>query len=152
MLWRYVSIYINTYMLNIHCVNRPFKEYRFFKFILFSLLALAQKWLQKRCLLLEVQASWVNPLKLLFWQSSPPMKNGYLLVLKMQTWRELENYFVCLYLIVAFWCSDLQSTRQLFEKHAPTHVIHLAAMVGGLFHNMNNNLNFLVTFTNQIYT
>lgn len=38
---------------------------------------------------------------------------------------------------------DLQATRRLFEKYKPTHVIHLAAMVGGLFHNMNNNLDFL---------
>lgn len=28
--------------------------------------------------------------------------------------------------------------------HKPTHVIHLAAMVGGLFHNMSHNLDFLV--------
>ncbi|KAL9705185.1 hypothetical protein quinque_008703 [Culex quinquefasciatus] len=39
--------------------------------------------------------------------------------------------------------TDLQSTRSMFERHQPTHVIHLAAMVGGLFHNMNNNLDFL---------
>lgn len=39
--------------------------------------------------------------------------------------------------------TDLQATRVLFEKYKPTHVIHLAAMVGGLFHNMNNNLDFL---------
>uniref|UniRef100_A0A6M2DQ98 GDP-L-fucose synthase n=1 Tax=Xenopsylla cheopis TaxID=163159 RepID=A0A6M2DQ98_XENCH len=38
---------------------------------------------------------------------------------------------------------DLASTRKLFEDVKPTHVIHLAAMVGGLFHNMNNNLDFL---------
>lgn len=31
----------------------------------------------------------------------------------------------------------------MFDKYQPTHVIHLAAMVGGLFHNMNNNLDFL---------
>lgn len=29
-----------------------------------------------------------------------------------------------------------EATRQIFEKHQPTHVIHLAAMVGGLFRNM----------------
>jgi hypothetical protein len=40
--------------------------------------------------------------------------------------------------------SDLDATRQLFDKHKPTHVIHLAAMVGGLFHNMSHNLDFLV--------
>lgn len=39
---------------------------------------------------------------------------------------------------------DLKETRALFDKYKPTHVIHLAAMVGGLFHNMNNNLHFLV--------
>ncbi|XP_070543558.1 GDP-L-fucose synthase-like isoform X2 [Ptychodera flava] len=30
----------------------------------------------------------------------------------------------------------------LFEKHKPTHVIHLAAMVGGLFRNLAFNLDF----------
>ncbi|KAF8128676.1 epimerase-domain-containing protein [Boletus edulis] len=30
---------------------------------------------------------------------------------------------------------DPQQTLQLFEKHQPTHVIHLAALVGGLFAN-----------------
>ncbi|XP_014218752.1 probable GDP-L-fucose synthase [Copidosoma floridanum] len=38
---------------------------------------------------------------------------------------------------------DKKSTENLFEKHKPTHVIHLAAMVGGLFHNMTHNLDFL---------
>ncbi|XP_053605330.1 GDP-L-fucose synthase [Plodia interpunctella] len=33
-------------------------------------------------------------------------------------------------------------TEALFEKYQPTYVIHLAAMVGGLFHNMANNLSF----------
>lgn len=42
-------------------------------------------------------------------------------------------------------CSDKVSTVELFDKHKPTHVIHLAAMVGGLFHNMAHNLDFLVT-------
>lgn len=37
---------------------------------------------------------------------------------------------------------DLEATRQLFVKHRPTHVIHLAAMVGGLFHNLHCNLQF----------
>uniref|UniRef100_A0A336MFY6 GDP-L-fucose synthase n=1 Tax=Culicoides sonorensis TaxID=179676 RepID=A0A336MFY6_CULSO len=39
--------------------------------------------------------------------------------------------------------TNLEATKALFEKHQPTHVIHLAAMVGGLFHNMSNNLDFL---------
>ncbi|ETN68704.1 ubiquitin--protein ligase [Necator americanus] len=38
--------------------------------------------------------------------------------------------------------SDLQATRKLFEDVRPTHVIHLAAMVGGLFHNLAHNLEF----------
>ncbi|XP_050299750.1 GDP-L-fucose synthase [Anthonomus grandis grandis] len=38
---------------------------------------------------------------------------------------------------------DYNATKQLFEKYKPTHVIHLAAMVGGLFHNMSHNLDFL---------
>ncbi|XP_018322066.1 GDP-L-fucose synthase-like [Agrilus planipennis] len=38
---------------------------------------------------------------------------------------------------------NLEDTKRLFAKHQPTHVIHLAAMVGGLFHNMSHNLDFL---------
>ena len=37
---------------------------------------------------------------------------------------------------------ELDETRAVFKKHRPTHVIHLAAMVGGLFHNMRANLDF----------
>ncbi|XP_074149282.1 GDP-L-fucose synthase [Sminthopsis crassicaudata] len=37
---------------------------------------------------------------------------------------------------------DTVQTRALFEKHRPTHVIHLAAMVGGLFRNIKYNLDF----------
>ena len=40
--------------------------------------------------------------------------------------------------------SDMAATRALFERHRPTHVIHLAAMVGGLFKNMKFKLDFLV--------
>lgn len=39
-------------------------------------------------------------------------------------------------------------TLAVFEKHRPTHVIHLAAMVGGLFKNMKYNLDF---WRNNIY-
>lgn len=35
-------------------------------------------------------------------------------------------------------------TQAVFLKHQPTHVIHLAAMVGGLFKNMRANLDFWV--------
>lgn len=38
--------------------------------------------------------------------------------------------------------SDSDRTHELFLKYKPTHVIHLAAMVGGLFHNLDNNLQF----------
>ncbi|XP_042212036.1 GDP-L-fucose synthase-like [Homarus americanus] len=42
--------------------------------------------------------------------------------------------------------ADLKSateTRAVFEKHRPSHVIHLAAMVGGLYRNMKYNCDFL---------
>lgn len=42
---------------------------------------------------------------------------------------------------------DKLQTDALFERHKPTHVIHLAAMVGGLFHNMAHNLGFFVSST-----
>ncbi|KAM6125992.1 GDP-L-fucose synthase isoform 1-T1 [Pterocles gutturalis] len=41
--------------------------------------------------------------------------------------------------------ADLTSaaeTKALFEQHKPSHVIHLAAMVGGLFKNIRYNLDF----------
>ncbi|XP_032111192.1 GDP-L-fucose synthase isoform X3 [Sapajus apella] len=38
--------------------------------------------------------------------------------------------------------TDAAQTRTLFEKVRPTHVIHLAAMVGGLFRNIKYNLDF----------
>ena len=37
---------------------------------------------------------------------------------------------------------DLAITRSLFDKHRPTHVIHLAALVGGLFRNMKYKADF----------
>ena len=36
------------------------------------------------------------------------------------------------------------ATKAIFEKHKPTHVIHLAALVGGLFKNLKYNLDFWV--------
>ena len=33
---------------------------------------------------------------------------------------------------------------EVFKKHKPTHVIHLAALVGGLFKNLRQNLDFFV--------
>ncbi|KAH9911036.1 NAD-dependent epimerase/dehydratase [Fomitopsis serialis] len=38
---------------------------------------------------------------------------------------------------------DPVQTKALFEKHKPTHVIHLAAIVGGVYINMKRNLTFL---------
>lgn len=38
---------------------------------------------------------------------------------------------------------DYESTKSVFEKYHPTHVIHLAAMVGGLYRNIKFNLDFL---------
>lgn len=41
--------------------------------------------------------------------------------------------------------SDRAATKAIFEKYKPTHVIHLAAMVGGLFRNLKYNLDFFRT-------
>ncbi|KAF8842855.1 epimerase-domain-containing protein [Paxillus ammoniavirescens] len=38
---------------------------------------------------------------------------------------------------------DPEQTLKLFEKHQPTHVIHLAALVGGLFANRERKMTFL---------
>ncbi|KAF5291844.1 hypothetical protein FQA39_LY14181 [Lamprigera yunnana] len=38
---------------------------------------------------------------------------------------------------------DYKATENIFKQHSPTHVVHLAAMVGGLFHNLSHNLDFL---------
>lgn len=37
---------------------------------------------------------------------------------------------------------SLQATQEIFERYKPTHVIHLAAIVGGLFHNMAAGADF----------
>ena len=39
--------------------------------------------------------------------------------------------------------SDVTQTRALFERTKPDYVIHLAVLVGGLFMNLRNNLDFL---------
>lgn len=38
--------------------------------------------------------------------------------------------------------TNAEQTKALFAKYKPTHVIHLAAMVGGLFYNLKFNLDF----------
>ena len=40
---------------------------------------------------------------------------------------------------------DFKETEEVFKKYQPTHVIHLAAMVGGLFRNLKYNCDFLVS-------
>ena len=47
--------------------------------------------------------------------------------------------------------TDLESTRAMFDKYKPTHVIHLAAKVGGLFGNLQVTLNcfFDCNFVNK---
>lgn len=42
-----------------------------------------------------------------------------------------------------FLLRSAEATRAIFEKYKPTHVIHLAALVGGLFKNMKYKLDFL---------
>lgn len=39
--------------------------------------------------------------------------------------------------------TKLEDTRAIFEKHHPTHVIHLAASVGGLFKNMRQRVEMI---------
>ncbi|KAG0175192.1 GDP-L-fucose synthase [Apophysomyces sp. BC1034] len=39
--------------------------------------------------------------------------------------------------------SNTEQTKAIFEKYKPTHIIHLAAMVGGLFKNMKYKADFM---------
>ncbi len=43
--------------------------------------------------------------------------------------------------------TDREATLKYFKEHKPTHVIHLAAMVGGLFKNLKYNLDFYVSLS-----
>lgn len=65
------------------------------------------------------------------------------------------NYYIDILIIqtnkLKYVFSDKLSTEKLFEKYMPTHVIHLAAMVGGLFYNMSHNLDFLVNRYNYCF-
>ena len=59
------------------------------------------------------------------------------------------RYNLQLYLLETedcFRCSsrNREETEALFKKYQPTHVIHLAALVGGLFRNLSRNLDFFV--------
>jgi GDP-L-fucose synthase len=39
---------------------------------------------------------------------------------------------------------DRKETEAIFEKYKPTHVIHLAAKVGGLFANLSQKVSFKI--------
>ena len=43
---------------------------------------------------------------------------------------------------ISFLFNSNRTWFKVFEKHRPTHVIHLAAKVGGLYGNMKANLEF----------
>ena len=47
-------------------------------------------------------------------------------------------------MIVCLIIRDKEKTLEYFKKKQPTHVIHLAALVGGLFKNLRQNLDFFV--------
>lgn len=44
---------------------------------------------------------------------------------------------------------DRKATEAIFDKFKPTHVIHLAAKVGGLFANMAQKVSNLICFRTQ---
>jgi UDP-glucose 4-epimerase len=44
--------------------------------------------------------------------------------------------------ISRFLLRSLEQCERVFEKHKPTHVLHLAAFVGGLFRNMTYPVDF----------
>jgi GDP-L-fucose synthase len=48
-----------------------------------------------------------------------------------------------------YFFSDRAATEAIFNRIKPTHVIHLAAMVGGLFRNLKYNLDFYVSKTDD---
>lgn len=43
--------------------------------------------------------------------------------------------------------TKFEEVRLLFEKHMPDYVVHLASMMGGVYKNMNQNLDFFITNT-----
>lgn len=49
--------------------------------------------------------------------------------------------YVCLMYLLYFF-RDYNACRAIFEKYRPTHVVHLAAFVGGLFRNMKYSADF----------
>lgn len=57
-----------------------------------------------------------------------------------------EHHKILIYM-TSICFSDAAATKAIFDKHKPTHVIHLAALVGGLFKNLKYNLDFWVRTT-----
>ena len=56
---------------------------------------------------------------------------------------ETENETFLFFSSKDYDLTSMEQTRQLFQTHRPTHVIHLAANVGGLFKNMNHKVDML---------
>ena len=57
-----------------------------------------------------------------------------------------HKYPTCKFIYVSskdYDLSSMKDTQKMFETFQPTHVIHLAACVGGLFKNMNNKVEML---------
>lgn len=64
----------------------------------------------------------------------------------MVTW---GKYWIYLEIRHQFSFRSFEQTKAIFERHQPTHVLHLAACVGGLFKNMRQKAelfrdNFLI--------
>ena len=71
---------------------------------------------------------------------------GIFIIILRSSALSLINSLGILFIVLSYaHHSDPLQTRNIFEKFKPTHVIHLAAMVGGLFHNMSLNLDFFVS-------
>lgn len=115
--------------------------------------------LQWGCWWQEDPAWWAGPYSMWSKRRGEPRrgKSGYSCPPKMPTSCEsiLLLLLICKHMFglslhfahsVFLWplCRNMEETRAVFEKHRPTHVIHLAAMVGGLFKNMKYNLDFWV--------
>ena len=63
---------------------------------------------------------------------------------------KVEQFFLLQHVSFFFFFVSLNrdraATEALFDRVKPTHVIHLAALVGGLFRNLKYNLDFYVSF------
>lgn len=61
-------------------------------------------------------------------------------VLGIQKWKSQVNIYA--YNSNTDSNRSYEETKAVFNKHGPTHVIHLAAVVGGLFKNMRQKADF----------